>query len=62
MLRGLPLSQGMQQQYQAPPSWLSQAAGIGFLGKGLGAFAEGGEVGNKPAGLAELALMKMSGD
>jgi hypothetical protein len=62
MLRGLPLSQGTQQQYQAPPSWLSQAAGIGFLGKGLNMFAEGGEVENKPAGLAELALMKMSGD
>jgi hypothetical protein len=62
MLRGLPLSQGTQQQYQAPPSWLAQAAGIGFLGKGLGAFAEGGEVENKPAGLAELALMRMSED
>jgi len=62
MLRGLPMSQGTQQMYQAPPSWLSQAAGIGFLGKGLGAFAEGGEVKNKPAGLAELALMRMSED
>lgn len=62
MLRGLPLSQGTQQQYQAPPSYLSQAAGIGFLGKGLGMFAEGGEVTNKPAGLAELALMRMSED
>ena len=62
MLRGLPLSQGTQSMYQAPPSWLAQAAGIGFLGKGLGAFAEGGEVKNKPAGLAELALMRMSED
>lgn len=62
MLRGLPLSQAAQQTYQAPPSILSQAAGLGFLGKGFGLFAEGGEVKNKPAGLAELALMKMSGD
>lgn len=62
MVRGLPLSQQTQQQYQAPPSILSQAAGLGFLGKGLGMFAEGGEVENKPAGLAELALMKMSKD
>jgi hypothetical protein len=65
MLRGLPLSQGTQQQYQAPPSWLAQAAGIGFLGKGLGFFdskAAGGEIKDKPAGLAELALMRMSED
>lgn len=62
MLRGLPLSQSSQQGYQAPPSMLSQAAGLGLLGKGLGMFAEGGEVSNQPAGLAELALMRMSGD
>lgn len=62
MLRGLPLSQASQQMYQAPPSMLSQAAGLGFLGKGFGLFAEGGEVKDKPAGLAELALMKMSED
>jgi hypothetical protein len=57
MLRGLPLSQSTQQMYQAPPSMLSQAAGLGLVGKGLGVFAEGG-----PVGLAELALMRMSGD
>jgi hypothetical protein len=62
MLRGLPLSQSAQQNFQAPPSMLSQAAGLGFLGKGMGLFAEGGEVSNKPAGLAELALMRMGGD
>jgi hypothetical protein len=62
MFRGLPLSQGVQTGYQAPPSMLSQAAGLGFLGKGMGYFAEGGEVSNRPAGLAELALMRMSGD
>lgn len=62
MLRGLPLSQTSQQGYQAPPSYLSQAAGLGLVGKGLGIFAEGGEVTNRPAGLAELALMRMRGD
>jgi hypothetical protein len=62
MLRGLPLSQSTQQTYQTPPSWLSQAAGAGLIGKGLGVFAEGGEVSNRPAGLAELALMRMRGD
>ena len=62
MLRGLPLSQSTQQMYQAPPSMLSQAAGLGLVGKGLGVFAEGGEVSNRPAGLAELALMRMRGD
>jgi hypothetical protein len=62
MLRGLPLSQSSQQGYQAAPSYLSQAAGIGLLGKGLNLFAEGGEVSDRPAGLAELALARMSGD
>lgn len=62
MLRGLPLSQSAQQMYQAPPSMLSQAAGLGFLGKGLGMFAEGGEVDSSSAGLADLALMRMSED
>ena len=62
MLRGLPLSQSTQQMYQTPPSMLSQAAGLGLVGKGLGVFAEGGEVSDRPAGLAELALMRMHGD
>lgn len=62
MLRGLPLTQQTQQMYQAPPSYLSQAAGMGLVGKGLGLFAEGGEVSDRPAGLAELALMRMRGD
>lgn len=62
MLRGLPLSQSTQQGYQAAPSYLSQAAGLGLVGKGVGLFAEGGEVNNRPAGLAELALMRMRGD
>lgn len=59
MLRGLPLSQYTQQMYQAPPSMLTQAAGVGAVGKGLGIFAEGGEVSQQPAGLADLALMRI---
>lgn len=59
---GIPGAQTAQSMYQAPPSFLSQAAGLGFLGKGLGFFAEGGAVKNAPVGLADLALARMSGD
>ena len=53
MLRGLPLSQYTQTMYQQPASFLTQAAGVGAIGKGLGFFgspsgtpggADGGEV------------------
>jgi hypothetical protein len=60
MLRGLPLSQSTQSMYQAPPSALTQIAGAGLTAKGLGMFNEGGSVG-QPAGLADLALMRMGG-
>lgn len=59
MLRGLPLSQTAATMYQAPASMLTQAAGVGAVGKGLGIFAEGGEVQQQPAGLADLALMRI---
>jgi len=59
MLRGLPLSQYTQQMYQAPANMLSQAAGAAAIGKGLNIFAEGGEVSQQPAGLADLALMRI---
>jgi hypothetical protein len=62
ILHGVPGSTSTQAGYQSPPSMLSQAAGLGFLGKGFGMFAEGGEVKQKPAGLAELAIMKMGKD
>jgi hypothetical protein len=62
MLRGLPLSQSSSQTQQSAPSWMSQAAGLGFLGKGMGLFAEGGEVSDRPVGLAELAIMQMGKD
>ena len=61
ILRGLPLSQSTGSVYQAPPSMVSQAAGLGVAGLGLsklGAFAGGGMV-NRPAGLAELAIHNM---
>lgn len=59
MLRGLPLSQTAATLYQQPASMLTQAAGVGAVGKGLGIFAEGGEVQQQPAGLADLALMRI---
>ena len=62
MIRGLPLTQQSQTMYQAPPSMLSQAAGLGTAAIGaskLGMFAGGGSVGDRPAGLAELAIYNM---
>ena len=60
MLRGLPLTQQSSAMYQTPPSMLQQVAGLGITGKALGAFAEGGAVGDRPAGLAELAIYNMA--
>ena len=59
MLRGLPLTQQSSSVYQTPPSMLQQVAGAGFTAKALGAFAGGGSVGERPAGLAELAIYNM---
>ena len=50
-----------KERYQIEQSKIAVGSG-GFLGKGFGLFAEGGEVEDKPAGLADLALMKMSKD
>jgi len=62
MLRGLPLSQGASTMYQAQPSLASQAVGLGLLGKGVGAFAEGGEVEQEDyAGLPAGALNRVMG-
>ena len=60
MLRGLPLSQSSQQMYQQPPSALSQAAGLGLSAYGMSRMADGGEVKQRPAGLAELAISRMA--
>ena len=67
ILRGVPLGQQSQVQYQAPPSMLSQAGGLGltayglFGGKNPVFGAEGGMVKDKaaPAGLSELLLHEM---
>lgn len=62
ILRGIPMSQTSYQMYQAPPSFLSQAGGLGLAAYGLsrpgGVFKEGGAVEDEkaPAGLAELAV------
>jgi hypothetical protein len=59
MLRGLPLTQQSGTVYQTPPSMLQQVAGAGLVAKGLGAFAGGGSVNERPAGLADLAIYNM---
>lgn len=70
ILRGGPLTQTSYQMYQAPPSPLSQAAGLGLAGYGLFGgqnpmikIAEGGSVDDHmekaPAGLAELAVQNV---
>ncbi len=64
ILRGVPLGQQTQVQYQAPPSLASQIAGLGMAGYGayrmFGA-KEGGAVeeSKTPAGLSELLLYDM---
>jgi hypothetical protein len=62
LLRGLPLQQATTQQYQAPPSAISQFTGLGTagigaygLGRAAGIFRAGGEV-KSSDGLAELGL------
>ena len=68
VLRGVPLSQGAQTVYQAPPSTFSQVAGAGLSLAGLGNLfggtnkAKGGSIKEKkgrPAGLSALVLSKM---
>ena len=58
ILRGGPLSQTTYQQYQAPPSFASQAGGLGLAALGLSRMRKGGAVEEEkaPAGLAELAV------
>ena len=62
MIRGLPLTQQSATMFQAPPSMISQAAGLGTAAIGaskLGMFAGGGSVNERPAGLADLAIYNM---
>jgi hypothetical protein len=62
MIRGLPMSQLSSSMYQTPPSMIQQVAGLGITGKALGAFAGGGSVDDRPAGLADLAIYRMGQD
>ena len=69
LTRGMPMQAGTTQMYQAAPSIGSQLTGLGTAAYGLSqlggstatAKAKGGRIKEKkrPAGLAELALMKM---
>ena len=54
ILRGVPLGQQTQVQYQAPPSMASQIAGLGMAG--YGAYKM---FGAKDGGLMELAMKKL---
>jgi hypothetical protein len=63
MLRGLPLTQQASTVYGQTPSMVSQVAGLGTAALGASKlFAGGGAVGDRPAGLAELALYRMGQD
>lgn len=62
MIRGLPLAQQSSTMYAQPPSMLQQVAGAGITAKALGAFASGGSVNDRPAGLADLAIYRMGQD
>ena len=59
ILRGLPLTQQAATMYQTPPSLGSQLIGAGSVAAGVALRAKGGSVGEKPAGLADLALSRM---
>jgi hypothetical protein len=54
ILRGVPLGQQTQVQYQAPPSMASQIAGLGLAGYGAYKMANA-----KDGGLMELAMKKL---
>ena len=59
ILRGLPLTQQSASMYQTPPSLGSQLIGGATTAAGIAMRAKGGSVGEKPAGLADLALSRM---
>ena len=66
LLRGLPLQQATTQQYQAPPSAVSQIAGLGTAGIGMyglgrtaGIFKEGGKV-KEDKGLHDIVMRQLS--
>jgi len=66
LLRGLPLQQATTQQYQAPPSAISQIGGLGVagigaygLGRQAGIFKAGGEV-KENKGLHDIVMHQLS--
>jgi hypothetical protein len=60
MLRGLPMQQSSTQMYQAPPSAVSQLAGLGTAGLGaLGMYNQA--TGSKRGGLQEIKKMASGG-
>jgi hypothetical protein len=62
MLRGLPMQQSSTQMYQAPPSAVSQLAGLGTAGIGLASMAnQFGGGGAKAGGLMEIKKMAGGG-
>jgi hypothetical protein len=61
MLRGLPMQQSSTQMYQAPPSAVSQLAGLGTAGLGaLGMYNQA--TGSKRGGLQEVKKMAAGGE
>jgi hypothetical protein len=61
MLRGLPMQQSSTQMYQAPPSAVSQLAGLGTAGLGaLGMYNQA--MGSKRGGLQEVKKMASGGN
>jgi len=61
MLRGLPMQQSSTQMYQAPPSAVSQLAGLGTAGLGaLGMY--NAATGSKRGGLQEVKKMAAGGN
>jgi len=66
LLRGLPLQQATTQQYMAPPSAVSQIAGLGTagvgaygLGRAAGIFKAGGKV-KEDKGLHDIVMRQLS--
>jgi hypothetical protein len=66
LLRGLPLQQSTTQQYMAPPSAMSQIAGLGTagigaygLGRQAGIFKAGGKV-KEDKGLHDIVMRQLS--
>jgi hypothetical protein len=62
MLRGLPMQQSSTQMYQAPPSTISQLAGLGTAGLGALGMYNQATGGSKRGGLQEVKKMAAGGN